>query len=289
MNPSYSYFTPKLKEMEHRDIMVDRHEGPFSMSFCGRDLILPNCYLIVTHQGTARLLYDMRETTLLPNMVVFVMPGHVIRFIDRSEDLVFSRLVIKPDLFLEMLNSTFSHDVQKYHSHPGYILEDEQVDKLMKVLELLEAIARHDENELKHRHQLLLTQLTVGYELMNYYRNGQDKKQSDYSHMEIINRFCDLLVAHFRESREVKFYAEKMHLHPYHFTRVIREASGGTSPAEWIERYVIMQAKKMIESHPEQSLKQTAYQLGFTEPSSFYRYFKHATGMTAKMYRDGFR
>jgi AraC-like DNA-binding protein len=26
--------------------------------------------------------------------------------------------------------------------------------------------------------------------------------------------------------------------------------------------------------------------LGFTEPTSFYRYFKRATGMTAKEYRD---
>lgn len=26
--------------------------------------------------------------------------------------------------------------------------------------------------------------------------------------------------------------------------------------------------------------------LGFTEPTAFYRYFKRATGMTAKQYRD---
>jgi AraC-like DNA-binding protein len=84
----------------------------------------------------------------------------------------------------------------------------------------------------------------------------------------------------------VKFYAEMLHLHPYHLTRAIREASGGQSPAQWIEQYVVTLAKKMIETHPNQSLKQTAYQLGFTEPTSFYRYFKHATGITAKEYRN---
>ena len=33
-------------------------------------------------------------------------------------------------------------------------------------------------------------------------------------------------------------------------------------------------------------VQETAYMLGFTEPTSFYRYFKRVTGMTAKQYRD---
>jgi len=286
MTPTNAYLTSRLRQVEQTGIMVDRYEPAFPVSFCERDLILPNCYLLLTHQGSTRVLYDMQEKTLKPNTIVLVMPGHLIRFIDRTDDLVFSRLVIKPDLFNEMLSLTYSHNVNKFHSEPGYILTDEQVDKLMKILEILETIARHDEQELPQRHQLLLTQLTVGYEFINYYRSEQDKSQADSSRTELLNRFCDLVVAHFRESREVKFYAEMLHLHPYHLTRAIREASGGQSPAQWIEQYVVTLAKKMIETHPNQSLKQTAYQLGFTEPTSFYRYFKHATGITAKEYRN---
>jgi AraC-like DNA-binding protein len=52
---------------------------------------------------------------------------------------------------------------------------------------------------------------------------------------------------------------------------------------------VITLAKKMIETQQELSLKHIAYQLGFTEPSSFYRYFKHATGITAKDYHEAHR
>jgi len=49
---------------------------------------------------------------------------------------------------------------------------------------------------------------------------------------------------------------------------------------------VITQAKRLIETQPTISLKEIAYMLGFGEPTSFYRYFKHATGQTAKEYRD---
>ena len=57
-------------------------------------------------------------------------------------------------------------------------------------------------------------------------------------------------------------------------------------PAKWIEQYVTTQAKRLIKTHATQTLQEIAYMLGFSEPTSFYRYFKHVTGMTAKEYRD---
>ena len=60
-------------------------------------------------------------------------------------------------------------------------------------------------------------------------------------------------------------------------------------PKEWIAQPVGTTATRYIEAHPAQPLKQAAYQLGFSEPSSFYRYFKHATGMTANAYREQLR
>ena len=285
MAQPYSYLIPKLKQVEQKGILVDRYEPAFPAEICHQDRILPHCYLLLTHQGSLRTLYDMQETTLTPNTVVLVMPGHLVRFLERTDDYVFSRLVIEQDLFNEMLYQAFNRDVQKFHSNPIYTLTDEQVERLMKILEILEVIAAHDEKEIPSRRQVLLAQLLVGYEFINHYRNEQDKKNADSSKTELLNRFCDLVIAHSHESREVQFYAEKMDLHPYYFTRAIKEASGGIGPAQWIEQYVITRAKKMIEAKPDQSLKQIAFQLGFTEPTSFYRYFKHATGMTAKQYR----
>ncbi len=63
-------------------------------------------------------------------------------------------------------------------------------------------------------------------------------------------------------------------------------SAGRMSPGEWIEQYVTAQAKRLIESRATQTLQETAYLLGFSEPTSFYRYFKRITGMTAKQYRD---
>lgn len=156
----------------------------------------------------------------------------------------------------------------------------------MKVLDLLACIARYSEQELPQKHGLLLAQLAVGYELLNFYRNEQDKVHPGNRQTELLNRFCDLVVAHYRESKEVKFYADQMNITPKHLAKVVRTATGGIAPGKWIEQYVITQAKQMLEYNKSASFKQIAYMLGFTEPTSFYRYFRNATGMTAKQYRE---
>ena len=104
--------------------------------------------------------------------------------------------------------------------------------------------------------------------------------------VDIFNRFCDLVVKHYRESREVQYYANLMDLSPKYLNKVVRLATNGLSPYKWIEEYVMTQAKRLIGARATLTLQETAYMLGFTEPTSFYRYFKRATGMTAKEYRD---
>ncbi len=92
---------------------------------------------------------------------------------------------------------------------------------------------------------------------------------------------------HYRESREVKYYAGLLNLTPKHLSKVIRTVTNGLSPVKWIEQYVVAQAKRLIETRATPTLQETAFLLGFSEPTSFYRFFKRVAGMTAKQYRDG--
>ena len=154
------------------------------------------------------------------------------------------------------------------------------------VVDQLAIIANHTERELPHRYQALLAQLAVGYEFLNYYRRDQDRQWAENRYADTFKRFCDLVVKHYRESREVQYYADLLELTPKHLSKVIRTATNGLSPVKWIEQYVTAQAKRLIETRSTQTLQEIAYMLGFTEPTAFYRYFKRATGMTAKQYRD---
>lgn len=98
----------------------------------------------------------------------------------------------------------------------------------------------HDYNELQLRRQMLLSQLAVAYEFINYYRREQDRQWAESRAATFYTQFCDLVVA---------------------------------------------QAKRIMDTNPGQSVKETAYELGFPDTANFCRYFKRATGIYPQAYK----
>ena len=252
----------------------------------GVDLVYPYIILTLCLRGNVRGLYDMQEMQWHKNDLTFIMPGHIVHLLECTEDLEFAELVVSPKLFHDVRLSTFTHDFAKFHHAPVCSLTDEQAQHLIAIADQLNFILSHTEEELPQRRHMLMAQLAVGYEFLNFFRREQDRAWTTTPHADLYSRFCDLVVMHYREAKDIRFYAEKFDLSPKYFSQVIRKATKGLSPGEWIEQYVVTQAKQLIDTHPDMSLKQVAYQLGFAEPTSFYRYFKRVTGITAGEYRE---
>ena len=273
-----------IEEVEQSGILIVREMHRFFN--LNEDFVFPHIILTLCLSGSARAKYDMRVITHKKNDLAFIMPGHVMHPMDCTDDFTYALFFISPKMFDDLRFHTFSHDYEKFNYAPVCSLTDEQAAHLLTIVDQLIVIANHTDNELPHRYQALLAQLAVGFEFLNYYRREQDRQWSENRHAELFNHFCDLVVKHYRESREVKYYASLMNITPKHLSRVIRAATGGLSPGQWIEQYVTAQAKRLIETHATPTLQETAYMLGFSEPTSFYRFFKRVTGMTAKQYRN---
>lgn len=272
------------QSVEQNDILVVR-EMP---GFIGlnEDFVFPYIIMTLILSGSARAMYDMRVITHQKNDLTIILPGHIMHPLDCTDDFTYALLFISPKMLDDLRFHTFSYDHEKFNNAPFCSLTDEQAAQLLAIVDLLDIIARHNDKELPHRYQTLLAQLAVGYEFLNYYRRDQDRQWAENRYVETFNRFCDLVVKHYRESREVKYYADLLNLTPKHLSKVIRTTTNGLSPVKWIEQYVTAQAKRLIEARATQTLQETAYMLGFSEPTSFYRYFKRVAGMTAKQYRD---
>lgn len=274
----------QLRQLEHSDIVIVR-DMPRFFDY-NEDFVFPHTVLTLILSGSARAMYDMRVMTHKKNDLSIILPGHIMHPMDCTDDFTYAVLFISPKMLDDLRFNTFSHDHEKFNYTPVCSLTDEQAEHLLSIVDQLIIIANHSEKELPHRYQTLLAQLAVGYEFLNYYRSDQDKQWAEKRHADIFNRFCDLVVKHYRESREVKFYADQLNLTPKHLSKIIRTATNGLSPVKWIEQYVTTQAKRLIESGATATIQETAYMLGFTEPTAFYRYFKRVTGMTAKQYRE---
>ena len=84
----------------------------------------------------------------------------------------------------------------------------------------------------------------------------------------------------------MNYYAALLDYDQQYFTKLFRKASGGVSPLEWIQQYVVTQAKLIMDANPKQTVKETAYQLGFPTTANFCRYFKRATGIYPQAYKE---
>ena len=278
----------KLAELRQAidQIAVYVEQEVHGFQFQGMEMVVPHAVLMVCLSGNARALYDNREITISKNTLLVILPGHILQSLTCSDDYTYARLAIAQELFKDLNNYIFSHDYAKFHASPICQLTDIQTKRMMAHLELLEATASHDSLDLLLRRQMLLSQLAIFYEFVNYYRREQDQKLKSGNTATVFAEFCDLVTKHYTENRNVNFYAEKLGYEPGYFSKLFLRLSNGITALDWIQQYVASRAKQIMDEHPEQTVKATAYQLGFPTTANFCRYFKRATGIYPQAYKD---
>ena len=272
-----------LQSVEQNGVCVEKELHSSLKS--SMDIVSPHVIILMCLRGRARVRFDMQELSIEKNDFGILLPGHVLRRIACSEDYTYARVCISAEMVNELRAHAFSHDYNKFNYAPKCHLTDVQAQRVMALVELLEAIASHDTNDLQLRRQMLLSQLALGYEFINYYRREQDREWAESRSATLYTQFCELVVEHYRENRNVNYYANLMNYDPRYFSKVFRQFSNGLSPLEWIQQYVATQAKRIMDAHPKQTVKETAYQLGFPTTANFCRYFKRATGINPQEYK----
>lgn len=101
---------------------------------------------------------------------------------------------------------------------------------------------------------------------------------------DITNHFFQLVEDGYRTDRKVEDYAGQIGITPKHLAYVIKRTTG-KYPSEWMDNYVLLEAKRLLRSTDE-SIQTISYDLSFSTPSHFGKFFKSHTGMTPKKFRD---
>ncbi|MCR4664095.1 MAG: helix-turn-helix domain-containing protein [Paludibacteraceae bacterium] len=276
-------FEELLCAIEQNGVVVEKEIH--GLQFVGIDTVAPQVFFLLCLRGSARTMYDMQPEEVVPNSLDIILPGHVLRQIDCSDDFMYARVSISKDIYEELKLHAFSHESEKFNYAPNCRLTDIQAKRVMAIIELLDIVVSHDTQDLQQKRQMILAQMAIGLEFINYYRCEQDKQWKLNSTSTVYAEFCDLVVRHHTENRNVNFYAEKLGYDPRYFSKLFRQLSNGMSPLAWIQQYVATQAKRMMDKNPQAKIKEVAFQLGFPNTADFCRYFKRATGIYPQAYR----
>lgn len=179
---------------------------------------------------------------------------------------------------------------------PVVRLDPESVDHLANYMELLDLNARRNTAEgddlfAKSISRSLLTATLYQLMILSIHRptSSDDEETIEPTRprsrrMLYTHEFVRLVRKHFRLEHSVRFYANKLCISPKYLSLVVKESSG-RSAAEIIDEYLLLEAKNLLRFSGK-NIQQVAYELNFSNQSSFGKYFKHLTGMSPSEFQN---
>lgn len=140
------------------------------------------------------------------------------------------------------------------------------------------------DNQNPYKTQAILFEMTsfIFKTVYKWYEPFKNEVSTNQGRMS--DQFLILAQQNFKQQRFLDFYARKLEVTPKHLSRTLKSQTGYTA-VEWIERFVILEAKVLLKSS-NLNIQQISDELNFPSQSFFGKYFKKLTGMSPKEFRN---
>ncbi len=284
---------PEIKELlgnkDNRDDFYVFRASSGDHYIEGRTLRMKAFTLILCTDGMENGSVNLRDVSINKGSLLMSFPGNVLK-IESGYPMATVRGIMLSQDFMRMMNVDVKNSMPLFMRlayNPMIHLTQKQQEDIERYLDLLENIS--DNDNLAHRGQIVSGLVSsMFFRISDMYEQStqvaNDKERSVRNRREeYFAKFITLLSNNFKRERTVGFYAEQMCVTPKYLSLLIKEFSG-KSAAEWIDNYVITEAKTLLR-YSTMSIQEVAYELSFSSQSFFGKYFKHLTGMSPSEYK----
>jgi AraC family transcriptional activator of pobA len=253
------------------------------------DLLLPhrkNHFLIVlVRQGGARQWIDMTPFTLKDNTVYFYVPNRII--VKEGVDAVWATGIAFTKEFLSLHENTSLAELPILESpNGGHELSLNRED-LVYIEDLLTKINKEYESKNAWQQKMLAAYLTLLLTYLSRLYLEQFNSSDNSADKKLLKNYQAKINESFREWKEVGDYASQLNISPGHLSDIVKLQSGKPAVKHIHER-LVLEAKRLL-FHTNTSLKEIAFDLGFSDASYFNRFFKRETNETPVEYRSKIR
>jgi len=238
---------------------------------------------IICLKGTTKGAINMSSFTTQAPCLITVLADQILQYKEISADFE-GLFIVMSKRFSDSLFANVKERLPVFLSvkdHPVIPLSAEGLEVMKTYYGMLYKMVSQNDNPNRME---IVKHLTLAF----FYNTGAQMhkllKTEDKSKQEVLlERFLDFVQKHFREERSAEFYADKMCLTPKYLSTLIRQSSGKTA-GEWIDQYVILEAKALLKS-TNMTIQQISDELNFPSQSFFGKYFKRLAGVSPKEYR----
>jgi AraC-like DNA-binding protein len=237
---------------------------------------------IICTQGQTCGKIGLRSYQTAAPCIIVVMANEILQYEYISEDFEGLFMSLSQRLSDNLLNIQERLPIDIFvRENPSIPLNDEDLELLKTYYGMLKKVVIMTENP--HRKEIVRLLLKAFYYLSSAQLHNIPQKRQQTKHEDLVSRFFELVRKYHKTDRQVGFYAEKMYLTPKYLSQIIK-ANTGKSANEWIDGYVMLEAKALLKS-TRMTIQQISDDLNFADQSFFGKYFKRLEGMSPKEYR----
>ena len=225
--------------------------------------------------GNPNYLLDFEKYVVEDNQIVIIFPGQIDRLDVRGkEGYIFA---VESDIFFRINQRMNSGFLNGYFSNV-FLSLDVQSEYVLK--HLVDIILYEYNNE----NRIMLMENYMEAFLFHISSLFEETNKNAGKTDILIPELMRLIDLHYKNERETDFYAEKLNLSCKKINGICKRGTGKTVKQHLQER-LILEVKKEIRLG-KKSLKEIAFDLGFSEPAYFTRFFKQHTLQTPTEFRD---
>ena len=239
-------------------------------------------------EGETSVSFNLHEFRLKKDSMFIFTPKNILQ-VPSQQYFKADVIAISPD-FMRRINIDIKNMMPlflKFVENPALTLTPEESRSMRGMIAQIERETRGPETHFSFdivSGLIAATIYKVGDIMYHYLAEHPEEQNNSHNRAEeYFKQFTHLLGEHFREERSVGFYARQLCITPKYLTTLIKRISG-QSVSEWIDNYVILEAKTLLK-YSTMSIQEIAYYLNFPNQSFFGSYFKRNTGMSPSQYK----
>ncbi|MDR2285822.1 MAG: helix-turn-helix domain-containing protein [Sphingobacterium sp.] len=242
--------------------------------------------LFIDH-GHINLRVNQKDVLGIQDQLLFFLPGHFKQVISCDSDSRLILITFTADFFKDLSATVNLVEVMEYYlSKPAesWILDKEERLVFMDNLAELKKRGSKMSSHLFGKEILGNVFLTFLYDIANFNSRHQAVSSLEFGRKEdLVLKFLKLVDQECLSERRVDYYADKLFVTAKYLSETVKEVTGKTAGIV-IDEANITEAKRIL-ADPYQSISKIAYDLNYSSPSFFSKFFKRMTGNSPQEYR----
>lgn len=241
--------------------------------------------IVLVLQGQGKHIIDFQEISIKTGDILLIFPGQIHQY-TVPENLKCMVLAFEEDIFI---NNKSTISLKDSYSILDELILKNFISVSESVMQILGGIAAAIELETRHQldqNQTPLLQSMLSIILYTIHREMYINESNDagFHDKRIALSFKKLVCDSLNVQNTVDFYLKKLNISKATLLKATR-STFDRSPKSLIQDILIMEAKRLL-SQANKQIKDVAYDLGFTEPTNFTKFFKKNTFLTPEAFRE---